>query len=715
MLLPQQGAALSGGWHELRGWIVPKPGHHFTDVRVWKRDQLFPAVHGYPRPELAKDFPFAKAPRLYGFKVRLHLHTGANPLQFEALDINGEWRSFTSVTVLATAEGAPTESTPAPEALRWHEFSRALDYLLRWQAAEPDHALETLATQTAALFSFRRELLAPPPGFHAHWDEPAALTPALHGRVALGGFIFHETQPLRHLFATTDLLLWQNVETGRERPDVGQHYPQFPHAGTSGVFALIDAPAQLPSPLSVRIYAELADGSIHLCGAPRTRVIPPTESRRPLPVRGTVDFNQARRALEHALLAKGLASPNSPELARAIEQLEQELPAAKTVAPRSSRPTAPGTVSPVPRTITLCTHNLNLEGAPLFLLDLARVLATAGAKLSVLSPADGPLRRRFETLGAAVTISASLGPADFVTAELVIANTFASFRAVHAAKQASKPVLLYVHESVTPTEFYRGHLSANEIARVEEAFVQADCVSFTTAATRDCHRHYGRTDHYRLTPGWIDVAALDHWVAGFPRRECRRFLGLREGELLISNIGTVSDRKGQHVFVRAAELLGREYPELAARTRFFILGRRDTIFDHQLTDLVSHSLQPNIVVIGETPNYLPYFHAADIFVCSSFEESSPRVVLEAMALGTPIIASAVNGVPEQVHDGVEAELVPPGDTAALARGMAKLLLAPEIAHANAIRARVRVDAHFNAATLLPRHIALASAVAAGSS
>ncbi|MEJ1971461.1 MAG: glycosyltransferase family 4 protein [Lacunisphaera sp.] len=47
--------------------------------------------------------------------------------------------------------------------------------------------------------------------------------------------------------------------------------------------------------------------------------------------------------------------------------------------------------------------------------------------------------------------------------------------------------------------------------------------------------------------------------------------------------------------------------------------------------------------IPRRPDYLRYYLAADVFACSSYEESSPRVVLEAMALRTPILASAVQG------------------------------------------------------------------------
>ena len=161
------------------------------------------------------------------------------------------------------------------------------------------------------------------------------------------------------------------------------------------------------------------------------------------------------------------------------------------------------------------------------------------------------------------------------------------------------------------------------------------------------------------------------------------------------------------------DLLWQRYPELAARTRFVMLGGGTTPFDAILTDLLAQLNRANLVVHPETPDYLPYYAAADLSVCSSYEESSPRVILEAMACEVPILSSNVHGVPEQVRPGLEAMLVPPGDTVALCEAMAKLLLSPATGRTLAAAARARVLGEFDATRLLPRHAALAAEVAAG--
>ncbi len=78
-------------------------------------------------------------------------------------------------------------------------------------------------------------------------------------------------------------------------------------------------------------------------------------------------------------------------------------------------------------------------------------------------------------------------------------------------------------------------------------------------------------------------------------------------------------------------------------------------------------------VVPETSSVGIYYSAADIFVCSSRLESYPRVILEAMAAGLPIVTTPVFGITEQVKEGVNAFLYEPGDTRRLAELIADLV------------------------------------------
>jgi glycosyltransferase involved in cell wall biosynthesis len=71
------------------------------------------------------------------------------------------------------------------------------------------------------------------------------------------------------------------------------------------------------------------------------------------------------------------------------------------------------------------------------------------------------------------------------------------------------------------------------------------------------------------------------------------------------------------------------------------------------------------------------------------------VLLEAMALQVPIVASRVGGIPEILEDGVEAALVPPKDPEALAKAIAVLAQSPELRAQRVRAARSRVEAEFS--------------------
>jgi phenylacetate-CoA ligase len=81
------------------------------------------------------------------------------------------------------------------------------------------------------------------------------------------------------------------------------------------------------------------------------------------------------------------------------------------------------------------------------------------------------------------------------------------------------------------------------------------------------------------------------------------------------------------------------------------------------------------------------YTAADVFVSSSSVDNQPNTLLEASAQGLPIVATAVGGVPEMVHDGVDALLAPPDDPTALAAAIVRVLREPGLAEGLSAAAR----------------------------
>lgn len=118
-------------------------------------------------------------------------------------------------------------------------------------------------------------------------------------------------------------------------------------------------------------------------------------------------------------------------------------------------------------------------------------------------------------------------------------------------------------------------------------------------------------------------------------------------------------------------------PEWQKKVKILRVGDRPSFYSDELKTLVGSLpivLQEKINIIPESRDTERYYKAADIFILNSRIESFPRVILEAMNYGLPIIATPVFGVKEQVKQGVNGLFYPPGNIDALATAITQLLV-----------------------------------------
>jgi O-antigen biosynthesis protein len=376
--------------------------------------------------------------------------------------------------------------------------------------------------------------------------------------------------------------------------------------------------------------------------------------------------------------------------------------------------------------VLLITHNLNLEGAPLFLLEYATWLVqSAGFTIEVLAGEDGPLRRNYEALGASILlmdrnrifdvrdrrefyarVAELRATLDWSKIDLVVCNTLMSFWGVHLARQARKPSLFYIHESTSLERFFFQALREPLRPVVEDAFHDATRALFLCRATENYYKDYDLNGNFRIVPSWIQLGAIRAFKAAHSRAALRHKYGYAESDVIIANIGTVCERKGQHTFIRAVRHLqtlltdGRKY-------RFLLVGGRAGIYLDLLQADIRDLGVDNLEIIHETRDVYDYFGLADMFVCSSFEESFPRVVLEAMAFEVPIVSTDVHGIPEMVKNRAEAWLVRPGDHLALARMIKTCLDKERSGKSFTPTAYSKVLRCYDYERVLPFHVALA--------
>lgn len=135
--------------------------------------------------------------------------------------------------------------------------------------------------------------------------------------------------------------------------------------------------------------------------------------------------------------------------------------------------------------------------------------------------------------------------------------------------------------------------------------------------------------------------------------------------------------KGVQEYLDAAKAVKTEYPE----AKFYLLGKYETTMQDAVPkETVEQYIKDGIVErFEETSDVRPYYGKCSVYVLPSYREGTPRTVLEAMAMGRPVITTDTNGCRETVIDGKTGWLVPVGDANALAARMKAFLLDPALA------------------------------------
>jgi glycosyltransferase involved in cell wall biosynthesis len=118
--------------------------------------------------------------------------------------------------------------------------------------------------------------------------------------------------------------------------------------------------------------------------------------------------------------------------------------------------------------------------------------------------------------------------------------------------------------------------------------------------------------------------------------------------------------------------------------------------------IAEHGLAERVRLVGWRSDVPGFLATGDVLAFPSFQEGFPLVLLEAMAAGLPVAASAIPGPVEMIADGVDGRLVPPGDPAALAQALAGLIAAPENAVALGLAARAKALTDYGPESLARR-------------
>jgi glycosyltransferase involved in cell wall biosynthesis len=327
-----------------------------------------------------------------------------------------------------------------------------------------------------------------------------------------------------------------------------------------------------------------------------------------------------------------------------------------------------------------------ISGGQAVLLDVARELR-ASYELMALLPGEGPLAEELRGLGVrcnlapvgryslvrksfgdVLSYAARLPWLTLLTwrlireerVDLVYANSTPTFIwGTLAATLAGRPVIWHVHNMLADGKSLAMLRIVGRLPIVRRIICvcRAAQDQLPPLAAKSTVIYNGiDTARFQVHPEW--------------GRQVRQELGITADAPVVAIVGDLTSHKGQRLFLRAAQLVGRKLPE----ARFLIVGKeRDTAESRQYVKglrAFTQGWEPadRVLFTGYRPDMERIMNALDILVvASSAGETTSLVLQEAMACGKVVVGSRVGGIPEMIRDGVTGYLYDIGDDEALAQ------------------------------------------------
>jgi glycosyltransferase involved in cell wall biosynthesis len=207
------------------------------------------------------------------------------------------------------------------------------------------------------------------------------------------------------------------------------------------------------------------------------------------------------------------------------------------------------------------------------------------------------------------------------------------------------------------------------------------------------HTQYGiaRREKFATIPSGIALQAFRsvHVDPVAKRKE----LGLPPEDLIVGTVGRLVPVKGHAWLLKSVPRVLAEVPQAC----FALIGE-GPLAEHLRQLAEELAISRRVMFLGARQDVPECLAALDLFVLPSLNEGMGLALVEAMAMGLPVVATRVGGIPDVVREGETGLLVPPGDEKALALAMLSLLRDPDRRRAYGEAAKRRVDERFDAAS-----------------
>ncbi len=346
--------------------------------------------------------------------------------------------------------------------------------------------------------------------------------------------------------------------------------------------------------------------------------------------------------------------------------------------------------APIPIAL-MSNHGHVLGGGEISLLDLAATLDRSRWTPIVVTPSEGEVATRCRAVGLAPSI---------VPLPTVRCPTWQALRSVATLRRlCRKTGARLLHANGSRAMIFAALAGALRPCPViwhvrvadREPFLDrllARCAAVIVVNSEAVRRRFAWTTHpkVRVVYNGVDLA---RYTPREPSSEARAAWGVPAAAPLVMSVGRFVAYKGYHDLIDAAAVMHRDRPD----AHWVLVG--DGELKSALTaQAAERGLEKHVHVIGWRDDVPELLSHCDLFVLPSHGEHFGRVVIEAMAMAKPVVATAAGGVPEIVQDGETGLLVAPADPAALSRAMSKLVHDRAMAQRMGRAGRRRVEERF---------------------
>jgi glycosyltransferase involved in cell wall biosynthesis len=334
-----------------------------------------------------------------------------------------------------------------------------------------------------------------------------------------------------------------------------------------------------------------------------------------------------------------------------------------------------------------------LNGATAHCLLLTRQLSARGHKITLFYGARSPV--------------SVLAGAQVETIETSMRKTPAELRRVWRLMQERRIEVVHTHMSAAHAygALFRIFGGMPTVATSHTRLFQLhwkcnDRVIALCQSTSLFHQRVNLVQARRISvlPGFLDISGYPQ-VTPAQRGRAKAALGLPPEAFVVGSVGSLIARKCQSDLVEA---IGRLL-QIGIPAYLVLVGRIDAEEGRRVGDRIAEfGLERNVILTNGRSDVPSLLRAFDVYAQSSVHEEFPVAVLEAMAVGLPIVATDVGGMPDLVADGESGYLVPTRSPQSIVDALIRLAREAGLRMAMGEESRRRVMQSFTAEEIIPR-------------